>query len=84
MFLNFARTDSREFSQSVEHLTFFNDTSNMSGRECYNITVVRDIPCKYCSSAYLLSQWTTDSNYVRIDRSEVRIYIQEDLMQCGM
>ena len=73
-----------EFSQNVEYLTFFNDSSNMSGRECYNLTVVRDIPCKYCSSAYLLSQLTTDSNYVRIDNSEVRIFIREDITQCGM
>ena len=56
----------------------------MSGRECYNLTVTSDIPCKYCSSAYLLSQLTTNSNYVQIAYSEVRIYIKEDLMQCGM
>ena len=57
----------------------------MSGRECYNLTVTSDIPCKYCSSAYLLSQFTTDSNcnYVKFDNNEVHIFIKEDLRQCG-
>ena len=55
----------------------------MSGRECYNLTVTSDIPCKYCSSAYLLSQFTTDSNNVKFDNNEVHISIKEDLRQCG-
>ena len=55
----------------------------MSGRECYNLTVTSDISCKYCSSAYLLSRFTTDSKYVKFVNNEVYIFIKEDLRQCG-
>ena len=58
----------------------------MSGKKCYNLTVNSDMYCEYyrnCTSAYLLSQLTTD-DFVRIENSEVRIFIKENLTQCGM
>ena len=55
----------------------------MSGRQCYYLMVIGDLHCVYCTRAYLLSQLTTNSSFVKLDNSEVRIYI-EDLMQCGM
>ena len=79
--------DSRDFIQSVENLTFFDGTSNMITKQCYNLTLVNDIQCEYftnCTSVYLLSQLTTDSNTVKLENSEVYIYIEEDLTQCGM
>ena len=78
-------TDSTEFSQNVESLTFFDGSSNKSGRQCYNLTVIGDLHCEYCNNrAYLLSQLTTNSTFVKFNNSEVRIYIEEDFMQCGM
>ena len=79
-------TGSTKFSPTVEDLTFFNGSSNMSGKKCYNLTVNSDMHCEYyrnCTSAYLLSQLNTD-DFVRIENSEVRIFIKENLTQCGM
>ena len=76
-----------EFIQSVEYLTFFNGTSNMFTKQCYNLSVISDMHCEYyhnCTRVYLLSQLTTDSNTVKLKNSEVRIFIKEDLTQCGM
>ena len=59
----------------------------MSGRECYNLTVISDMYCEYyrkCTNAFLLSQLTTDSDFVRIENSEVHIFIEENLTQCSM
>ena len=82
-------TDSRDFIQSVENLTFFDGTSNMVTKQCYNLTVANNIQCKYytnCNSTdvFLVSQLTTISNSVKLENSEVYIYIEEDLTQCGM
>ena len=58
----------------------------MSGRECYNLTVISDMYCEYyrkCTNAFLLSQLTTD-DFVRIENSEVHIFIEENLTQCSM
>ena len=79
--------DFTEFMPSVENLTFFNGISNMITKQCYNLTITSDTYCEYyhnCSNAYLLSQLTTDSNTVKLENSEVHIFIEEDLTQCGM
>ena len=83
---NFIFTDSTKFTQTVKYLTFFNDSSNMSGKMCYNLTVISDMYCEYyrnCTSAYLLSRLTTD-DFARIENSEVHILIEENLKLCGM
>ena len=73
--------------QSVENLTFFDGTSNMVTKQCYNLTLVNDIQCEYftnCTNVYLLSQLTTTSNTVKLKNNEIPIFIEEDLTQCGM
>ena len=82
MKLNFTCTDSTEFSQNVNSLTFFDDSSNKSDRGCYNLKVISDLHCEYCNRAYLLSQLTTNKTFVKFNNREVRIYIKEHL--CGM
>ena len=79
--------DSRDFIQSVENLTFFDGTLNMITKQCYNLTLVNDILCEYftnCTSVYLLSQLTTNNDSVKLENSEVPIFIEKDLTQCGM
>ena len=79
--------DSRDFIQSVENLTFFDGTSKTVTKQCYNLTLVNDIQCEYftnCTSVYLLSQLTTNSDSVKLGNNEVPIFIEEDLTQCGM
>ena len=83
----FTCTGSTNFTQDVKYLTFFNDSSNMSDRECFRLTVISDMYCEYyrkCTNAFLLSQLTTDSDFVKIENSEVRIFIEENLTKCSM
>ena len=83
---NFTSAGSAGFNQSVQYLSFFNGSSSMSNKQCYNLSIINGTHCEYykdCSKAYLLSRLTADDKFVKLKNKEVHVFIEEDLSKCG-
>ena len=79
-------TDSSDFKQGVQNLSFYLGPSDMTDKQCYNITIIDDSYCEYydnCTNEHFFTELTTDSQYVRLVNDTAQIFIVEQLDQCG-